>query len=312
MLVATRSCRRKRTDSFQEPPEAVWPYRHLDLGLLSSRIRFCPVSPVVCGDRYSSHMMLNTQPGQVSWGCLAVGAQHSPPFAIVELYITGCKPRESCNLTGLVHFCISSAWLCLACSGWLSNICWMNEFSQNPGPHNPLTSLYCLWGQCGWNKPHELFQRERSPARAGAGGQCWMDSEQLTRCDLLISSHTSRPQLHSHLEVTRGSASSRQPQAHLQPGVQGPLGGTCGFLLGWRAVGNIHNYFWGSIDAEGRAALRGRAVGERDGETEGHPEAGPAHHCSPQHPSFSQQVSTPDGGQSDADRGSEYCEAVRK
>lgn len=73
----------------------------------------------------------------------------------------------------------------------------------------------------------------------------------------------------TYLLIARVTAGSPHPQAHLQPGVQGPLGGTCGILLGWRAVRNIHSHSWGGTDAEGCAALGGRAVGDTGGEDRG-------------------------------------------
>lgn len=84
----------------------------------------------------------------------------------------------------------------------------------------------------------------------------------------LASSHTAQPtpQLPTHLLVTHPAAGGPHPEAHLQPGVQGPLGGTLGILLGGRAVGNIHNHPGGGVDAEEGAARGGRAVRGTDRE----------------------------------------------
>lgn len=71
-------------------------------------------------------------------------------------------------------------------------------------------------------------------------------------------------QRRTHLLVTCAVAGSSHPQGHLQPRVQGPLGGTCSILLGWRAVGNIHGHSRGGVDAEGCVALGGRAGEDRE------------------------------------------------
>lgn len=111
-----------------------------------------------------------------------------------------------------------------------------------------------------------LFQRDGSPPRAGL----WVDEDRLWGADLLRPAgflpHSPPHSGRTHLPVTHAAAGSRHPQAHLQPGVQGPLGGTCGILLGWRAVGNIHNHPRGGIDAEECAARGGRAVRGTDTE----------------------------------------------
>ena len=90
----------------------------------------------------------------------------------------------------------------------------------------------------------------------------------LQPADLL--SHIPPHSCHTHLLVTCATAGGSHPQAHLQAGVQGPLGGTCGILFGWTAVANIHDHSWGGIDAEGRVARGGRAVDETVERTEGH------------------------------------------